>query len=804
MSREGESVVRGAGEDRAPSIGASGLPESVMPRVLERASAAAVAPQGTDRVPPARADLGHRRWRSGLGVQLALLISGIQVALVACLALYFQSRQVAAMGGELRAKAGTYIQLVGAQVRSAVAFDDRETARELFDALSRDPDLVSAVLFDGRGRDLHAWGTPSAVAQSTRRGVQTSRVFELPDRFLAVAPIQSLEGPRGTLILEYSKATLIQSRHEVQRAALLAAGGALCVGVCLAWLIAHSLTRRLRTMAMIAERVAGGDLTQVEPPDPRADEIGSLSRSFTAMLTQIKRLFAEIQARAAEEQSRLAGLVRERTLALEGRNADLRRVLDNVEQGFLTIDRAGMMSHERSAIIESWLGPAPRSGSFWEYVDLTAPGIAEQLEVAWDQVLNGFLPLELSIAQMPQRFSRGSQHFALDYKPILAEGDRFERAVVILSDITPIVERERAEAEQRDVLRVFSRLSEDRAGVLEFLAEARRLVTQLTEAEPESLLVTARQLHTLKGNASMFGIERLSTLCHTLEEHLKESQAPLTLGDRRMLRELWMTTHAQVSSLAGESVPDAINVGAREYREFLAALGAGRARNELQRLVESWQLEATEVRLRRAGHQAAALAQRLGKGPLSIQVESNQLRLDPQIWDQFWTEFPHLIRNAVDHGLENPEERSARGKSDAPMLCLRTFVDASHFVIEVEDSGRGVDWQKVLERAVARGLPAETHGDLERALFADGLSTKDRVDETSGRGVGMAAVAAAVQARGGVIQVRSRETGGTLVTMKWPVTALTRPPTTPSQLLALGPQSAAGHLSAGEEHKHVA
>jgi two-component system chemotaxis sensor kinase CheA len=125
-------------------------------------------------------------------------------------------------------------------------------------------------------------------------------------------------------------------------------------------------------------------------------------------------------------------------------------------------------------------------------------------------------------------------------------------------------------------------------------------------------------------------------------------------------------------------------------------------------------------------------------------------------------------------------------------------------VIEVEDSGRGVDWQKVLERAVARGLPAETHGDLERALFADGLSTKDRVDETSGRGVGMAAVAAAVQARGGIIQVRSRETGGTLVTMRWPVTAIARAPATPSQLLALGPESAAGHPSAGEEHKYVA
>jgi two-component system chemotaxis sensor kinase CheA len=132
-----------------------------------------------------------------------------------------------------------------------------------------------------------------------------------------------------------------------------------------------------------------------------------------------------------------------------------------------------------------------------------------------------------------------------------------------------------------------------------------------------------------------------------------------------------------------------------------------------------------------------------------------------------WAEFPHLIRNAVDHGL--PSAPIGGQPAEPAQIILRTQVGAGEFSIDVENEGLGVNWDRVRKLARERGLPAETQADLERALFADGLSTKDSVDTTSGRGVGMAAVAAAVREHGGTIRVISENDKSTRVRMSWPV-----------------------------------
>jgi two-component system, chemotaxis family, sensor kinase CheA len=701
-----------------------------------------------------------------IGQKLGLLICVLQLAIVASLGVYFEGEQLRALSVELRSKAETYAQLVSAQVSSAVAFDDQETAREVFDAVSSDDDLTAAVLWDQTGHVLHSWGNLSVVAQNARRGVPQRKVFELPDRILAVAPVQSREGPWGTLALEFTKAKLLDARADLTRAAALAGGLALLVGFTLALLIAQSFARRLRAIAKVAERVADGDLSQQVVADTSRDELGSLSRSFASMLDQIRRLFGTIQRQAAEEQTRLEGLVQERTAALAERNLDLRRVLDNVGQGFLTIDRQGMLVGERSAIVERWLGPVPVTDTLWTYLDKQAPGLGQNLELCWSEVVDGFLPLELALEQMPSRFSIGNQHLSVAYKPILSVDAVLERTVVVLSDITPVVERERAEARQREALTLFSQVNEDPAGVVEFFAEARRLVDMITRETPSDALITKRLVHTLKGIAGMFGIERLSGLCHVIEDAMDEANANISASDRERLIGGWSEIDGQLSKLMDDVDTSGLTISPEDYAEVWRAIGAEGAPAALRAIVESWKLEPTDVRLRRSARQTQALAERLGKVPVDVVVESNRVRLDAELWSDVWGVLPHLIRNAVDHGLE---AGPATGQSVATAkIFLRTTLDDAEFAIEVEDLGRGVDWERVRELAVSRGLLASSRADLERALFADGLSTKARADQTSGRGVGMAAVAATVHARGGAIQVFSDGKSGTRVRLSWP------------------------------------
>lgn len=138
--------------------------------------------------------------------------------------------------------------------------------------------------------------------------------------------------------------------------------------------------------------------------------------------------------------------------------------------------------------------------------------------------------------------------------------------------------------------------------------------------------------------------------------------------------------------------------------------------------------------------------------------------------------FAHLVRNAVDHGLESSAERLQAGKSPAGSLLLRTVVRSDEFVVEIEDDGRGIDWRKLKERALRAGLPTESRTDLVDALFADGISTKDGVTDVSGRGVGMSAVRTACLRSGGRVRVFSEPGEGTRFQFTWPASVLSAEP----------------------------
>ena len=107
-----------------------------------------------------------------------------------------------------------------------------------------------------------------------------------------------------------------------------------------------------------------------------------------------------------------------------------------------------------------------------------------------------------------------------------------------------------------------------------------------------------------------------------------------------------------------------------------------------------------------------------------------------------------------------------------PTLKLTTDIDKDNFLVVIEDNGHGIDWQKVEAKANGIGLPASCHEDLVDALFTDGLSTRDEVNEISGRGVGMSAVKEECQKLGGTISVTSELHKGTNMTFSFPLNGI--------------------------------
>jgi two-component system chemotaxis sensor kinase CheA len=162
--------------------------------------------------------------------------------------------------------------------------------------------------------------------------------------------------------------------------------------------------------------------------------------------------------------------------------------------------------------------------------------------------------------------------------------------------------------------------------------------------------------------------------------------------------------------------------------------------------------------------QITSLSQRLNKGDVTVHIDDGGVRLPRDCLTGFWSNFSHVVRNAIDHGLEMPDERKQHSKSEFGQIELMTRIERGEVIIQLVDDGRGIDWTHVAERAASMGLPTKTRQDLESALFADGLSTRAEATELSGRGVGLAAVKNTVKAMGGRISVESSIGHGTRFT----------------------------------------
>jgi len=472
--------------------------------------------------------------------------------------------------------------------------------------------------------------------------------------------------------------------------------------------------------------------------------------------------------------------VEARTRELDERNRGMRLVLDNVDQGFLTIDPHGALASERSSIVDRWFG-APEPGErLTGYIGRHAPEFATWLELGLESLRDGFLPPELCFAQLPTRFTAGASTYNVAYSPIQRD-DELQRILVIVSDVTEHITRERAEREQREIVALFQRITADRAGFDEFIDEANDLVASI--ATPGDPVVERRTIHTLKGNCGIYGLDSYAAECHHLETELAESSAPLDAAQRARLADAWRTTNQRLAKLVGMR-RNVVELDFADLARVVDKVRQGLAGHELAAVLTSWSHEPVARRFERLANHAINLARRLGKGDLDIAITDDGIRLDTAVWAPFWAAMVHVVRNAVDHGIEPPEVRAATAKPARPKLSFSATRARGRLLIAVADDGRGIDWEEVRVRARAVGLPAESQADLERAIFADGLSTATVATDTSGRGVGMSALRDAVAARGGTIEVESTPGRGVTIRYRFPeadgqILPL-RPPTQPN------------------------
>jgi len=214
-------------------------------------------------------------------------------------------------------------------------------------------------------------------------------------------------------------------------------------------------------------------------------------------------------------------------------------------------------------------------------------------------------------------------------------------------------------------------------------------------------------------------------------------------------------------------------VDATLYQQMASGLAdLERNTRDLQEAVMSIRMIPMSLVFNRFPRMLRDLAAKLNKKVELVQV-GEATELDKGLVEKITDPLTHLVRNSCDHGIEMPAERAARGKPETGTITLIASHQGGSIVIEVRDDGKGLNRNKLLQKARERGIDAPdtmTDGEVYGLIFAPGFSTADVVTDVSGRGVGMDVVKRNITALGGTVEIDSAEGYGMTVRVRLPLT----------------------------------
>ncbi|QTC42427.1 chemotaxis protein CheA [Bacillus sp. V3] len=200
-----------------------------------------------------------------------------------------------------------------------------------------------------------------------------------------------------------------------------------------------------------------------------------------------------------------------------------------------------------------------------------------------------------------------------------------------------------------------------------------------------------------------------------------------------------------------------------------------RISGDLQNIILNMRMVPVETVFNRFPRMVRQLARDLNK-KINIEIIGAETELDRTVIDEIGDPLVHLIRNAIDHGIEKPDIRLKNGKPEEGTVKLKAYHSGNHVFIELEDDGAGINKHRVLEKAVQKGIVSEETADtltdrqIYELILASGFSTAEQISDISGRGVGLDVVKATIESLGGSITIDSTEGYGSLFSIQLPLT----------------------------------
>ncbi|MDX1693764.1 MAG: ATP-binding protein [Ketobacteraceae bacterium] len=536
-----------------------------------------------------------------------------------------------------------------------------------------------------------------------------------------------------------------------------------------------------------------GDINGVSFADSDYEFVSTVAQSLVTTLKNISMV------EVIEEQNRnLEHKVAQRTADLKQKNDDIANMLANMHQGLFTIEENGLVHPEYAAYLETIFQTkriANRNFTdlLFEHavmsedaIDATVTAVGAVVgEDAMMYDFNSHLLAKEIRFRLPDQSQ--DRFLDLDWDPIVDDADTVVKLMVTVRDVTELRALQAEAEEQRQELNIIGEIiAVSPNKFLEFIetsdtfiARCRQTIETTNEKNPAVLAELFRNMHTVKGNARTYGFKGITETVHRVEntyDQLRKNDeaawdanallVELTIAENAVARyagifhdKLNLSGPAEV---AGDSIEPSI---AESLVERIAALDGQPVSGNVVSIVKDTYRALAGLNAKSLDRVIAdvvdsvkSLARDLDKAEPVVSIDPGDVLLKARTHSMMNNIFMHVMRNAIDHGIEGPEERLKKGKPERGNIRILTHTDEEHVRFTVSDDGRGIALSRIYEKALENGLcapdrPRPPDAEIANLIFSSGFSTADHVTEVSGRGVGMDAVRQFLESEGGHIEV---------------------------------------------------
>lgn len=604
------------------------------------------------------------------------------------------------------------------------------------------------------------------------RSLDFSKTSENGDSLYSLGPSIS-DGRIRVLTLaskKYVYAPIYQLTEKTIIFFLLLLGISLSISI----FISDKLSKRIIALTDSTKRISEGSY-DITLDDKSQDEVGQLARSFESMAIKVKNLLNELRKHNEE----LEKIVAERTKDLRETLTLKDAMLNSLGQGFFIFKEDGGVENIFTKATFDMFENVKEQNKIWDILNFPTQE-SEKFQKVIQHTFMEVLDFEDAIALAPGNLkTKGDKYIGLQYFPLEQEDD-LEGVILVATDKTEEVKaRESYELEKMEIKKLSLALKAQ-SMFLEYIREFDTRFHQIMNAvennRPDSLKQMQGHLHTMKGLSYQFYFNPVGDKIHELEDlfHLfLEDQS--TKGNNylkdisRLLKETYKAFNNELSHIS-----DNLNIDGKDTNNMPRTINS----KQLDRFYD--QVKGTNlekdffkdlyaITITDALTPYYDLIKDLGpeyeKVLCPLKVSGGDIKIHPKKYNSFFLSLTHIFRNMVIHGIETSAERELLNKDLIGKISVDCIEQGNSLEITIKDDGRGLNLNAIKEKLQKINHPimkkSPSDKELMMVIFEPSFSTSEKVNEGSGRGVGLSAVMNEVRQLNGSISVTSKQNEGT-------------------------------------------